>query len=160
MGGCTPPFPWQKRWKERFAPVVSGLIHTRPWADPGQGSRGSAPPPGPLCRLFNIGPKIGPPISMTDRPTGRRTILPWTNDTGQIGSVQDISVTGEGRRAAIHAVLIYRLSLVVYSTIICVASSHPLTVCPAVEHLHPLELSAYYRLILEVSHTENRVDRA
>ena len=27
-----------------------------------QGARGSAPPPfGPRCRLFNIGPKVGPP---------------------------------------------------------------------------------------------------
>ena len=32
-------------------------------ADPGGGgSRGSGPPPfGPRCRLFNIGPKVGPP---------------------------------------------------------------------------------------------------
>ena len=33
-----------------------------PVADPGGGSRGSGPPPfGPRCRLFNIGPKVGPP---------------------------------------------------------------------------------------------------
>ena len=32
-------------------------------ADPGGGSRGSGPPPfGPRCRLFNIGPKVGPPL--------------------------------------------------------------------------------------------------
>ena len=36
------------------------LIHSHAWADRGGG--GPGPPPfGPLCRLFNIGPKIGPP---------------------------------------------------------------------------------------------------
>ena len=37
-------------------------IWVNPVADPGGGSRGSGPPPfGPRCRLFNIGPKVGPP---------------------------------------------------------------------------------------------------
>ena len=32
------------------------------WRIQGGGSRGSGPPPfGPRCRLFNIGPKVGPP---------------------------------------------------------------------------------------------------
>ena len=33
------------------------------WRIQGGGSRGSGPPPfGPRCRLFNIGPKVGPPL--------------------------------------------------------------------------------------------------
>ena len=32
-----------------------------PWADPGGGAGGLDPPFVPRCRLFNIGPKIGPP---------------------------------------------------------------------------------------------------
>ena len=34
---------------------------TYQWRIRGRGSRGSAPPFGPRCRLFNIGPKVGPP---------------------------------------------------------------------------------------------------
>ena len=42
--------------------MLSAVIHVNPVADPGGGGGGVRTPPfGPRCRLFNIGPKVGPP---------------------------------------------------------------------------------------------------
>ena len=50
-------------------------------ADPGGGSRGSGPPPfGPRCRLFNIGPKVGPPPFVNVQEWGCFSIFLRAND--------------------------------------------------------------------------------
>ena len=47
----------------------------------GGGSRGSGPPPfGPRCRLFNIGPKVGPPPFVNVQEWGCFSIFLRAND--------------------------------------------------------------------------------
>ena len=53
----------QKKSSHIFFILVDMLVEHVPVADP-EGGQGVRPPPpfAPRCRLFNIGPKIGPPL--------------------------------------------------------------------------------------------------
>ena len=81
---------WEALW--RLWSIISQSAHPHPhqWRiQGGGGGRGSGPPPfGPRCRLFNIGPKVGPPLG----PPPLFSCRPKMDPSG--GSRVHVCVTG------------------------------------------------------------------